>query len=137
MLRHPSEGAARLASEYADVPVINAGDGAGQHPTQTLLDMFTIWKELGQINGKSIGFVGDLKYGRTVHSLSKALSLFDVSLYFISPEELKIPKHIRRDKNNCNKGFEVSLSRFDIGRYSWRGCKLRWKNCSSNIHRRN
>ncbi len=97
VLRHPSEGAARLASEYADVPVINAGDGAGQHPTQTLLDMFTIWKELGQINGKSIGFVGDLKYGRTVHSLSKALSLFDVSLYFISPEELKIPKHIRRD----------------------------------------
>ncbi|MCW6158243.1 MAG: aspartate carbamoyltransferase [Thermoplasmatales archaeon] len=97
VLRHPSEGAARLASEYADVPVINAGDGAGQHPTQTLLDMFTIWKELGQINGKSIGFVGDLKYGRTVHSLSKALSLFDVSLYFISPEELKIPKHIKRD----------------------------------------
>ena len=97
VLRHPSEGAARLSSEFADVPVINAGDGAGQHPTQTLLDIFTIWKESGPVNGKSIGFVGDLKYGRTVHSLSKALSMFDVSLYFISPEELKIPKHIKRD----------------------------------------
>ena len=97
VLRHPSEGAARLASEFADVPVINAGDGAGQHPTQTILDIFTIWKESGPVNGKSIGFVGDLKYGRTVHSLSKALSLFDVSLYFISPEELKIPKHIKKD----------------------------------------
>jgi aspartate carbamoyltransferase catalytic subunit len=97
VLRHPSEGAARLASEFADVPVINAGDGAGQHPTQTILDIFTMWKESGPVNGKSIGFVGDLKYGRTVHSLSKALSMFDVSLYFISPEELKIPKHIRKD----------------------------------------
>jgi len=97
ILRHPSEGAARLASEFADVPVINAGDGAGQHPTQTLLDIFTIWKELGSVDGKKIGFVGDLKYGRTVHSLSKALSMFDVSLYFISPEELKIPKHIKRE----------------------------------------
>jgi aspartate carbamoyltransferase catalytic subunit len=97
VLRHPSEGAARLASEFADIPVINAGDGAGQHPTQTMLDIFTMWKESGPINGKSIGFVGDLKYGRTVHSLSRALSMFDASLYFISPEELKIPKHIKRD----------------------------------------
>ncbi|MCL4447345.1 MAG: aspartate carbamoyltransferase [Thermoplasmatales archaeon] len=97
VLRHPSEGAARLASEFADVPVINAGDGAGQHPTQTILDIFTIWKEVGPVNGKSIGFVGDLKYGRTVHSLSKALSMFDVSLFFISPEELRIPKHIKKD----------------------------------------
>ncbi len=97
VLRHPSEGAARFASEFADVPVINAGDGAGQHPTQALLDIFTIWKESGPVNGKRIGFVGDLKYGRTVHSLSKALSLFDVSLYFISPKELRIPKHIIKD----------------------------------------
>ncbi len=97
VLRHPSEGAARLASEFADVPVINAGDGAGQHPTQTILDIFTMWKESCPVHGKSIGFVGDLKYGRTVHSLSKALSMFDVSLFFISPEELKIPKHIKKD----------------------------------------
>ena len=97
VLRHPAEGAARLASEFADVPVINAGDGAVQHPTQALLDIFTVWKESGPVNGKSIGFVGDLKYGRTVHSLSKALSMFDVSLYFISPDELKIPKHIKKD----------------------------------------
>jgi aspartate carbamoyltransferase catalytic subunit len=97
VLRHPSEGAARLASEFADIPVINAGDGAGQHPTQTMLDIFTMWKEAGPINGKSIGFVGDLKYGRTVHSLSRALSMFDASLFFISPEELKIPKHIKKE----------------------------------------
>ncbi|MEM0141456.1 MAG: aspartate carbamoyltransferase [Thermoplasmatales archaeon] len=97
VLRHPSEGAARLASEFSDVPVINAGDGAGQHPTQTMQDIFTIWKETGKVEGKHIGIVGDLKYGRTVHSLGKALSMFDVSLYLISPEELKIPKHIKKD----------------------------------------
>lgn len=97
ILRHPSEGAARLASEFADVPVINGGDGAGQHPTQAMLDIFTIWKEFGSVDGKKIGFVGDLKYGRTVHSLSKALAMFDVSLYFISPKELKMPKHIVKE----------------------------------------
>lgn len=97
VIRHPSEGAARLASEYSDVPVINAGDGAGQHPTQTLLDIFTIWKELGKVDNITIGFVGDLKYGRTVHSLSKALAHFKVNLHFISPETLKIPKHIKKD----------------------------------------
>ncbi|MGC8655815.1 MAG: aspartate carbamoyltransferase [Thermoplasmata archaeon] len=97
VIRHPSEGAARLASEYSDVPIINAGDGAGQHPTQTLLDIFTIWKELGKVDDITIGFVGDLKYGRTVHSLSKALSHFNVNLHFISPETLKIPKHIRKE----------------------------------------
>ncbi len=97
VLRHPSEGAARLASEYSEVPVINAGDGAGQHPTQTLLDIFTIWKEVGKVDDTTIGFVGDLKYGRTVHSLSKALSLFNVNLHFISPEQLKLPKHIRKE----------------------------------------
>lgn len=119
ILRHPSEGAARLASEFADVPVINAGDGAGQHPTQTLLDIFTIWKELGAVDGKKIGFVGDLKYGRTVHSLSKALSMFDVSLYFISPDELKIPKHIRREIERRvpakeTKNLEEIISELDV-----------------------
>ena len=97
VLRHPSEGAARLASEFSDVPIINAGDGAGQHPTQTMLDIFTIWKETGKVDGKHIGMIGDLKYGRTVHSLSRALSMFDISLYLISPDELRMPKHIKKD----------------------------------------
>ncbi len=119
VLRHPSEGAARLASEFADVPVINAGDGAGQHPTQTLLDMFTIWKESGPIDGKNIGIVGDLKYGRTAHSLSKALAMFDVSLFFISPEELKIPKHIKKEietkvKVRESKNLEDVIGDLDV-----------------------
>ncbi|MEM0128206.1 MAG: aspartate carbamoyltransferase [Thermoplasmatales archaeon] len=108
VLRHPSEGAARLASEFSDVPVINAGDGAGQHPTQTLLDIFTIWKETGKVDGKNIGFVGDLKYGRTVHSLAKALSTFDVTIYLISPEGLKIPKHIKKE---IEKSVQIRESR--------------------------
>lgn len=97
VLRHPMEGAARLASEYVQIPVINAGDGAGQHPTQTLLDLFTIRRELGKLDNISIGIIGDLKYGRTVHSLSKALSLFKIDLYLISPPTLRMPKHILRD----------------------------------------
>jgi len=70
VLRHPNEGAARLAAEFTDKPVINAGDGAGQHPTQTLLDLYTIWDEKGSIEGQNVALVGDLKYGRTVHSLT-------------------------------------------------------------------
>ncbi|AEH06654.1 Aspartate carbamoyltransferase [Methanothermococcus okinawensis IH1] len=99
-IRHPSEGSARLASEYATIPVINAGDGSNQHPTQTLLDLYTIKREIGKIDGIKIAFVGDLKYGRTVHSLCYALSLFDdVEIVFISPEELKIPREIIEDLN--------------------------------------
>jgi len=97
VIRHPMEGAARLASEFAQVPVINAGDGAGQHPTQTLLDLFTIKRELGKLDNICVGVMGDLKYGRTVHSLSKALSLFKIDLHLISPETLKMPKHILKD----------------------------------------
>lgn len=97
VLRHPMEGAARLASEYAQVPVVNAGDGAGQHPTQTLLDLFTIRKEIGRLDNITVGIIGDLKYGRTVHSLAKALSLFNIELHLISPPTLKIPKHILKD----------------------------------------
>jgi len=94
-IRHPCEGAARLASEYSSVPVINAGDGSNQHPTQTLLDLYTILREIGRIDGITVAFLGDLKYGRTVHSLCYALSLFeDVEIRFISPEELRIPREI-------------------------------------------
>ena len=76
VLRHPHEGSAKLASEVSEVPVINGGDGAGQHPTQTLLDLFTIKEEIGKLEGLNVGMLGDLRYGRTVHSLSQALARF-------------------------------------------------------------
>ena len=91
VLRHPEIGSAKVAAGYAKVPVINAGDGPGEHPTQALLDLFTIQDELGQINGLKIAMVGDLRYGRTVHSLTKLLLHYDVSLRFVSPEILRLP----------------------------------------------
>ncbi|ACS89511.1 aspartate carbamoyltransferase [Thermococcus sibiricus] len=94
VIRHPREGAARLAAEIAEIPVINAGDGANQHPTQTLLDLYTIKKEFGRIDRLKIALLGDLKYGRTVHSLAKALSYYDVKLYFVAPQGLEMPRHI-------------------------------------------
>jgi aspartate carbamoyltransferase catalytic subunit len=97
VIRHPRDGAARLAAEVTSIPVINAGDGVNQHPTQTLLDLYTIHKELGKIDELSIGMMGDLKYGRTVHSLSYALSWFDVSLQFLSPPGLEMPSYIKDD----------------------------------------
>ena len=96
VLRHPSEGAAKMASEFVDVPLVNAGDGAGQHPTQTLLDLYTIRESAG-LEDVTIGIMGDLKYGRTVHSLAHALTNFDVSQHFISPESLKLPRKVRYD----------------------------------------
>jgi len=96
VLRHPSEGAAKMASEFVDVPVINAGDGAGQHPSQTLLDLYTIRENVG-LDDLSIGIMGDLKYGRTVHSLAEALTNFDVRQHFISPESLRLPRSVRFD----------------------------------------
>ena len=96
VLRHPSEGSARLASEFVDVPVINAGDGAGQHPTQTLLDLYTIRENAG-FDNLTIGIMGDLKYGRTVHSLSHALTNVGASQHFISPESLRLPRGVRYD----------------------------------------
>lgn len=98
VLRHPDDGAARLASEASHVPVINAGDGSNQHPTQTLLDLYSIQKIHSTIEGTSIGIVGDLKYGRTVHSLTSALSKFkSISMHFVSPQSLRIPMHIERE----------------------------------------
>ena len=94
VIRHPQEGAARLAAEFSDVPVLNAGDGAGQHPTQCLLDLFTIMTEKKKIKGNNVVLLGDLKYGRTVHSLAYALSLFHAELTFVSPETLKMPKEV-------------------------------------------
>lgn len=93
VMRHNIEGAARLASQVADVPVINAGDGANQHPTQTFLDLVTIQEEFGQLQGLKVGMLGDLKYGRTVHSLCRALSLFNSKFSFISPPSLRMPDY--------------------------------------------
>ena len=94
VVRHPQEGAARLAAEFADAPVLNAGDGAGRHPTQCLLDLFTILTEKKKIEKNNVVLLGDLKYGRTVHSLAYALSLFDTELTFVPPENLKMPKEV-------------------------------------------
>jgi aspartate carbamoyltransferase catalytic subunit len=93
-LRHPLEGAARLAAEFARVPIINAGSGAEEHPTQALLDLYTLKKELGRIDGLNIALIGDLRFGRTVHSLAYALSLYDVKLYFISPDLLRMRREV-------------------------------------------
>lgn len=94
VLRHPLEGAARLAVEFATVPIINGGSGAEEHPTQALLDLYTIVKEKGRINGLNVALMGDLRYGRTVHSLAYALSLYNVRLHLVSPESLRMRKEV-------------------------------------------
>jgi aspartate carbamoyltransferase catalytic subunit len=96
VLRHPSEGSAKMASEFVDVPLINGGDGAGQHPTQTLLDLYTIRENAG-FEDLTIGIMGDLKYGRTVHSLAHALTNVDARQHFVSPESLRLPRSVRYD----------------------------------------
>ena len=93
-LRHPLEGAARLAAEFSKVPIINGGSGAEEHPTQALLDLYTIVKERGKIDGLKIALVGDLRYGRTVHSLAYAFSLYNIELYLVSPESLKMRREV-------------------------------------------
>ena len=106
VIRHPQEGAARLSAEFSKSPVLNAGDGAGQHPTQCLLDLFTIITEKKKIKENKIVLLGDLKYGRTVHSLAYALSLFGAELTFVSPQSLKMPKEVI---NECKEfGAEPS-----------------------------
>ena len=95
VMRHPLEGSARFASEIATVPVINAGDGANQHPTQTLLDLYSIKKTQRKLDDLTLFMVGDLKYGRTVHSLLMAMSQFNTTFHFISPEELKMPEEYK------------------------------------------
>jgi aspartate carbamoyltransferase catalytic subunit len=96
VMRHPREGSARYASEVSPVPIINAGDGANQHPSQTLLDMYSIRKTQGRLDNLQIAFVGDLKYGRTVHSLTFAMCNFNATFHLVSPEELKLPSYVKR-----------------------------------------
>lgn len=93
VMRHPKEGSAAEAIQFTKKPFLNAGDGANQHPTQALLDMYTIQREMGSIDGQTIAFVGDLKFGRTVHSLLYLVKHYKVKVLFISPEQLKIPNH--------------------------------------------
>ena len=103
-MRHPKEGAPYVASKNASIPVINAGDGGHNHPTQTLADLLTIYREKGGFNNLTIGFCGDLKFGRTVHSLIQAMSRYEgIKIVLISPEELKLPSYVKKDvlqKNN-------------------------------------
>ncbi len=99
VLRHPEVGASALAAEYAEKPVINAGDGIGEHPTQALLDLFTILEELQRVDGLTVTMLGDLKYGRTVHSLARLLSCFNVNINYVAPEILKMPAHIIEELN--------------------------------------
>jgi aspartate carbamoyltransferase catalytic subunit len=94
VLRHPEVGASALAAKYAKKPIINAGDGVGEHPTQALLDLFTIVEELGRVDGLTVTMLGDLKYGRTVHSLARLLSLYRVKLNYVSPQILRMPAEI-------------------------------------------
>lgn len=110
VIRHELEGVSKFISDLVDIPVINAGDGASQHPTQTLLDLYTIKQEIGSIDNLKIALIGDLKYGRTVHSLANALTLYDnVELYFVSPPELKMPQEILHDLDKKNMSYtEVS-----------------------------
>ena len=97
-MRHPLEGAPRVASFKSDVPIINAGDGGHSHPTQTLTDLLTIYREKGRLNHLTIGLCGDLKFGRTVHSLTKAMSRYkNIKFVFIAPPELKIPEYLKHD----------------------------------------
>lgn len=96
VMRNPIEGSARLASEVAGVPIINAGDGANQHPTQCMLDLYSIRKTQGTLNNLKIALVGDLKFGRTVHSLVQAMCNFNATFYLVSPEELKLPSSVKR-----------------------------------------
>lgn len=111
VIRHPHDGAARLAAEATDKPIINGGDGANQHPSQTLLDLFSIQECQGQIEGLHIALAGDLKHGRTVHSLSLALAAYPVRLYFVSPENLSLPDAISHElrKKGIKFSFHASL----------------------------
>ncbi len=105
VIRHPEVGAAATAAQYAEKPVINAGDGVGEHPTQALLDLFTVQEELKQMNGLTVVMVGDLRFGRTVHSLTKLLLKYSVSFVFVSPELLRLPADILEAVEACGHSY--------------------------------
>lgn len=107
VIRHPKDGTAQKAVDISSVPVINAGDGKNEHPSQTLLDLYTIQEELGSLENKKIAFVGDLKYGRTVHSLTRAMKHFYAKFYFVAPDLIQMPKHLLEELEEA--GLEYSL----------------------------
>ena len=118
-LRHSLEGAAKVAAEFSKVPVINAGTGSEEHPTQAFIDLYTIRKEKGKINGLKVALVGDLRYGRTVHSLAYALALYNVELFLVSPETLRMRKDVLqsiKDKISVteNANLETTISQVDV-----------------------
>ncbi len=119
-MRHPLEGSARRASEATDKPILNGGDGANQHPTQTLLDLFTIQECQKKLTGLTIAMVGDLKYGRTVHSLAQALKHFNPTFYFVAPDFLQMPESILRELKNggikytLKKSIDEVITKVDI-----------------------
>ncbi|GHS87499.1 aspartate carbamoyltransferase [Bacteroidia bacterium] len=120
VMRHPVEGSARWASEVSSKPIINAGDGANQHPSQCLLDLYSIRKTQGHLDNLHITLVGDLKYGRTVHSLVIAMCHFNTTFHLVSPDELKLPHHIKQYIKNHNleyyqyKNIEDTVKHSDI-----------------------
>jgi aspartate carbamoyltransferase catalytic subunit len=120
VIRHPQEGSASIASTATDTPVINAGDGANQHPTQALLDLFTMKECFGKFKGLNIAFVGDLKHSRTVHSLSLACTMFDMNLFFVSPEHLSLPEEMsgalkkQRVPFSAHRTIEEVLGKADV-----------------------
>lgn len=114
VMRHPVEGSARYASEVSPVPIINAGDGANQHPTQCLLDLYSIRKTQGTLDNLNITFVGDLKYGRTVHSLAIALCHFNATFHLVSPVELKLPSAVKRHIKEAKLQYEQYTSLNDV-----------------------
>jgi aspartate carbamoyltransferase catalytic subunit len=118
VLRHPAEGSARLAAEATRLPVINGGDGSNQHPTQTLVDLYTLKKRTGRIDGLKVAFVGDLKYGRTVHSLIRVLSIFGARLCLVAPPSLQLPQdHLEdllEDATATTSGTEITCVPDDV-----------------------
>lgn len=119
-MRHPLEGAPYVAATNASIPVINAGDGGHHHPTQTLTDLLTIYREKGRLSNLTVGIVGDLKYGRTVHSLIAALSRYEGNEFIlVSPDELKVPSYVKADEKKSAKFIETTcltkyMDKFDI-----------------------
>ncbi len=114
VLRHPEVGSAREAAAAASVPVINAGDGSGEHPTQALLDLFTIHDELGRLDGLHVAMVGDLRFGRTVHSLTRLLAQFDVKLTFVSPEILRLPLDLMNEARDAGLAVRETYNVADV-----------------------
>jgi aspartate carbamoyltransferase len=114
VLRHPETGSATIAAAAADIPIINAGDGTGEHPTQALLDLFTIKEELGTLDDLHVAMVGDLRYGRTVHSLTQLLSRYDVRFTFVSPEILRLPLDYMNQVKDAGKEARETYNVADV-----------------------